>query len=74
MKRVLTNKIMAGLDGGGGKGAFRRMILWKVMIDAIQKSQPGASEAAIELRMGTYLRSAPDRKGGGGHKTTEPEA
>ncbi|MED6275873.1 hypothetical protein CHARACLAT_031022 [Characodon lateralis] len=34
MKRALTNRLMSGLnmDGGGGKGAFRKMTLCKVMI------------------------------------------
>ena len=37
-------------------------------LGALQHSQPAATEAKITSLMAIYLRSAPDRKGGGGRK------
>ena len=38
---------------------------------ALQHSQPAATEAQITSLMTIYLRSAPDRKGGGGCKKAQ---
>ncbi|XP_048091813.1 uncharacterized protein LOC125289154 [Alosa alosa] len=71
-KRVLTNGLMSimNMDGAGDKLPFRSMNLYKVMIGAIQKSQPGTSEASIGSLMANYLRVAPDRRGGTGRLKT----
>ncbi|KAK7143953.1 hypothetical protein R3I93_014957 [Phoxinus phoxinus] len=68
MKRVLTNSLMSimNMDGTDDKLPFRKMEMYKVMIGAIQKSQPGVTEASIGSLMANHLRAAPDRRGGTG--------
>ncbi|XP_061731594.1 arginine and glutamate-rich protein 1-B-like [Nerophis ophidion] len=70
MKRVLTNWLMAQLnvDGAPPKKKFKVTRLCKVMIGAIQQANQSATEKDITKFMGNFLRSAPDRNGGGGRK------
>ncbi|KAJ8016680.1 hypothetical protein DPEC_G00009770 [Dallia pectoralis] len=70
MKRVLTNNLMSNMnmDGTGEKLPFRKIELYNVMIGAIQKSQPGITEASIGSLMAKHLRAAPDRRGGTGRR------
>ena len=39
-----------------------------VLSGALQQSQPSAAENAITRQMANYLRSVPDRNGGGGRQ------
>ncbi len=44
---------------------------WQVLLNfsgAIQKSQPGITEASIGSLMANHLRAAPDRRGGTGRR------
>ncbi|XP_021372908.1 arginine/serine-rich protein 1-like [Mizuhopecten yessoensis] len=70
MDRFMTNDVMAGFNMKGNKGkmSFQKTAVFKVVQASVIKTFGTATEHEVDGAIGSCLKYAPDRRGGGGRK------
>jgi len=72
MRRLLTNQVLAkfNLRGKGNKRSMMSTETYKVLLACTMKRHANSTEVDVKDAMAIILKTAPDRPGGGGRKTT----